>query len=94
VHDRHLPGPKRLRAKCHPTDGSVVCTVTAYTRPTVMWRDPNAPFNVAVAEEQWRLPVDANGRLGQPQIMGAHDISGFLEADDSNDCSGGESLDC
>jgi hypothetical protein len=93
VHDRNLPGPKRMRARCKgPVAGPLRCTATAYTRPVSIADSPHAPFSVEVAGERWRVPL-RHGRIGKPRQVDST-IGGFLESDDHFNCSGGESLNC
>jgi len=92
--DRNLRGPKKLRAKCRAAgDSAVACEVTAYARPQAIYSSPNAPYSVAIASEDWTVPVTA-GRVGKPRRKGGAAIADFLEADDTFNCSGGESLNC
>ena len=92
--DRYLKGPKRIKAKCKATGQRITCNATAYAKPQAIYDSPSAPYSVAIADEDWAVPVAAGGKLGKPRIKGAYKISGFLEADNVANCSGGESLNC
>lgn len=95
--DRNLPGPKRVKADCPEPDddgGEMTCNVVGYTRPVAIYKSDTAPFNVAVADEDWKVTVSPSGKIGKPKIKDAYSISSFLESDDYANCSGGESLNC
>lgn len=93
VRDRYIPGPKRFKVVCldpeqarakNVGDDFIQCHVEAFSTPT-----KNKPESVYVESEDWRVPVDAEGTVGEPVIVDGYRIRDFLRKDHRLGCSVG-----
>jgi hypothetical protein len=93
VRDRYIPGPKRFKVVCldpeqarakNVGDDFIQCHVEAFSTPT-----KNKPESVYVESEDWRVPVEADGTVGEPVIVDGYRIRDFLRKDNRLGCSVG-----
>jgi hypothetical protein len=91
VRDRHIPGPKRYEVVCLTPEmararnvGSdfIQCHVEAFSTPS-----KKRPQSVYVESEDWRVPVEPDGTVGEPVIVDGYRIGDFLRRDHRLGCS-------
>jgi hypothetical protein len=89
VHDKYLPGPRRMEAVCTAPDlpegvdtgYQITCHVESYAAP-----QPGIG-TLFIWSEDWTVPVDQNGALGKPVISGEYRIKNYLRKDNRLDCT-------
>ena len=89
VKDKYLPGPKRTDAVCTVPDlpegvdtgYEISCHVESYSAPLP------GRGSVFIWSEDWSVPVDQNGKLGNPVIAGEYRIRNYLRRDNKYNCS-------
>jgi hypothetical protein len=94
VRDRYIPGPKSFKIVCldpeqarakNVTDEFIQCHVEAFSTPT-----KGKPETVYVESEDWRVPVEPNGTVGEPVIVDGYRIRDYLRKDHKLGCSVGK----
>lgn len=94
IRDRHIPGPKRYAVVCLSPEmaaakriGSdfIQCHVEAFSRPS-----KKRPESVYIESEDWRVPVEPDGGVGEPVIVDGYRIGDFLRKDHRLGCSVGQ----
>jgi hypothetical protein len=93
VRDRYIPGPKRYEVVCLGAEEAwakkvgpefIQCHVEAFSTPS-----RRRPESVYVESEDWRVPVETDGTVGEPVIVDGYRIRDFLRADHRLGCSVG-----
>jgi hypothetical protein len=93
VKDRYIPGRKRFKVVCLSPEEAraknvgndfIQCHVEAFSTPT-----KKRPESVYVESEDWRVPVDPDGNVGDPVIVDGYRIADFLRKDNRLGCSVG-----
>jgi hypothetical protein len=91
VRDRHIPGPKRFKIVCLSPEeaqtkdvGSdfIQCHVEAFST-----RSKQRPERIYIESEDWRVPVEPDGTVGDPVIVDGYRIADFLRKDHRLGCS-------
>ncbi len=94
IRDRHIPGPKRYEVVCLDPDAArakgvgpefIQCHVEAFSKPS-----KKRPESVYIESEDWRVPVDPDGNVGEPLIVDGYRIGDFLRKDHRLGCSVGQ----
>jgi hypothetical protein len=94
VRDRYIPGRKRFKVVClDPAQAAaknvgadfIQCHVEAFSTPTKNKRE-----SVYVESEDWRVPVEPDGTVGEPVIVDGYRIRDFLRKDHRLGCSAGQ----
>jgi hypothetical protein len=94
VRDRHIPGPKRFEVVCLSPEEAraknvgpefIQCHVEAFST-----RSKTRPERVYIESEDWRVPVEPDGTVGEPVIVDGYRIADFLRKDHRLGCSVGE----
>jgi hypothetical protein len=93
VKDRYIPGRRRFKIVCLSPEEAraknvgadfIQCHVEAFSIPS-----KKKPESVYVESEDWRVPVDADGNVGEPVIVDGYRIADFLRKDNRLGCSVG-----
>jgi hypothetical protein len=87
--DRYLPGPMEMRAACTgPTPApppdtpfQVRCLVEGFGTP------PNKDSLSYMTNEDWLVPIDSSGKVGEATIAGPARIRTYRRKDDRLDCT-------
>jgi hypothetical protein len=90
--DRYLPGPLEMRASCSPptpapqpdTPFQLRCLVEGYGTP------PGGDALSYMTNEEWLVPVDAEGKVGEATLLGQARIRAYRRKDDSLNCTNHE----
>jgi hypothetical protein len=94
IRDRYIPGPKRYEVVCLTPEMArarnvgpefIQCHVEAFSRPS-----KKRPESVYIESEDWRVPVDPDGTVGEPAIVDGYRIGDFLRKDHRLGCSAGQ----
>jgi hypothetical protein len=94
IKDRHLPGPKRYEVVCLTPELAraknvgpefIQCHVEAFSTPS-----KRRPQSVYIESEDWRVPVEPDGSVGEPAIVDGYRIGDFLRKDHRLGCSAGQ----
>lgn len=94
IRDRHIPGPKRYEVVCLTPEMAraknvgpefIQCHVEAFSRPS-----KRRPQSVYIESEDWRVPVEPDGGVGEPVIVDGYRIGDFLRKDHRLGCSVGQ----
>ena len=93
IRDRYIPGPKRYEVVCLTPELAraknvgpefIQCHVEAFSTPS-----KRRPQSVYVESEDWRVPVEPDGSVGEPSIVDGYRIGDFLRKDHRLGCSAG-----
>jgi hypothetical protein len=93
IKDRYLPGPKRYEVVCLTPEEAraknvgpefIQCHVEAFST-----RSKRRPQSVYIESEDWRVPVEPDGSVGEPSIVDGYRIGDFLRKDHRLGCSAG-----
>jgi hypothetical protein len=87
--DRYLPGPMEMRAVCSQptpppqpdTPYQLRCHVEGFGTP------PNADNFAYMTYEDWLVPVDSTGKVGEPTIQGTYRIRTYRRKDNRLNCT-------
>jgi hypothetical protein len=91
IADRYIPGPKRYEVVCLDPEAArakgagadfIQCHVEAFST-----RSKKRPESVYIESEDWRVPVEPDGTLGEPLIVDGYRIGDFLRRDNRLGCS-------
>lgn len=94
IKDRHIPGPKRYEVVCLTPEMAraknvgpefIQCHVEAFSTPS-----KRRPQSVYIESEDWRVPVEPDGSVGEPAIVDGYRIGDFLRKDHRLGCSAGK----
>ncbi|MGH2978375.1 MAG: hypothetical protein ACRDLQ_01900 [Solirubrobacterales bacterium] len=94
VRDRYIPGPKTFKVVCLSPEEAraknvgpefIQCHVEAFSTPS-----KRRPESVYVESEDWRVPVEPDGTVGDPVIVDGYRIRDFLREDHRLGCSVGK----
>jgi hypothetical protein len=94
IRDRHLPGPKRYEVVCLTPEMAraknvgpefIQCHVEAFSTPS-----KKRPESVYIESEDWRVPVEPDGTVGDAVIVDGYRIGDFLRRDHRLGCSAGQ----
>ena len=94
IRDRYIPGPKRYEVVCLDPEAALAkgagadfiqCHVEAFST-----RSKQRPQSVYIESEDWRVPVQPDGTLGEPLIVDGYRIGDFLRKDNRLGCSVGK----
>ena len=94
--DRYIPGPKRYEVVCLTPEMArqknvgadfIQCHVEAFSTPSKKKRE-----SVYVESEDWRVPVQPEGGVGEPVIVDGYRIADFLRRDNRLGCSVGKTV--
>jgi hypothetical protein len=94
VKDRYIPGPKKFKLVCLTTEQAraagvppdhLQCHVEAFST-----RSKQRPGSVYIESEDYRVPVEPDGTVGDAFIVNGYRISYFLRRDHRLGCSVGK----
>jgi hypothetical protein len=94
VKDRYIPGPKKYKIVCLTTQqaraaaappDTIQCHVEAFST-----RSKQRPGSVYIESEDYRVPVEPDGSVGDAVIFNGYRISYFLRRDHNLGCSVGK----
>jgi hypothetical protein len=94
IRDRYIPGPKRYEVVCLTPEMAraknvgpefIQCHVEAFSTPS-----KRRPQSVYIESEDWRVPVEPDGSVGEPVIVDGYRIGDFLRKDHRLGCSAGK----
>jgi hypothetical protein len=94
IKDRYIPGPKRYEVVCLTPEMArakdigpefIQCHVEAFSTPS-----KRRPQSVYIESEDWRVPVEPDGGVGEATIVDGYRIGDFLRKDHRLGCSAGQ----
>jgi hypothetical protein len=87
--DQYLPGPLEMRTVCSPpqtppppdTPYQLQCHVEGFGTP------PNKDTRSYMTYEEWLVPVDSQGKVGEPTLQGQARIRAYRRKDNRLNCA-------